>query len=83
MKRLPFCISLWEQHVHSLFCVFVQAFVWDLGFKDMPVDKIVEASVAEVRGKDRAGGNKGHENAMVAAMDALSNAAPGSMPGPR
>ena len=61
----------------------MQAFVWDLGFKDMPVDKIVEASVVEARGKDRPGSSKVHEDAMVAAMDALSNAAPGSMPGPR
>jgi hypothetical protein len=29
----------------------MQAYVWDLGFKDMPVDKIVDASVVEQRGR--------------------------------
>lgn len=57
-----------------------QAFVWDLGFKDMPVDKIVDASV-DTRGR----GPKctaQNEELMRATMDALSSRTSGRL-GPR
>jgi hypothetical protein len=51
----------------------LQAFVWDLGFQDMPVDKIVDASM------ESGGRNKSSKSSdlLLATMDALSNRASG------
>jgi hypothetical protein len=37
----PFLLSTHSQ-------LLLQAFVWDLGFKDMPVDKIVDTTCVEI-----------------------------------
>lgn len=66
----------------SLAQLLLQAFVWDLGFKDMPVDKIVDASVVEMRGRGQPSRDPQIE-VMRATMEALSSRAPGSKLGPR
>lgn len=60
----------------------LQAYVWDLGFQDMPVDKIVDSSL-QTRERDTKASASQTEDLMRVTMEALSNKPPGSRMGPR
>lgn len=63
----------------------MQAYVWDLGFQDMPVDKIVDASVQTIASRERDANASATqaEDLMRVTMEALSSRPPGSSMGPR